>query len=40
MHRMWVSGVNPMFSFQNFSLTIVILLIVMAWMSFLSVVLA
>ncbi len=29
-----------MFSFQNFSLTIVILLIVMAWMSFLSVVLA
>lgn len=28
-----------MFSFQNFSLTIVVALIVMAWLSFLSVVL-
>jgi hypothetical protein len=29
-----------MFSFQNFSLTIVIILIVMAWLSFLSVILS
>jgi hypothetical protein len=29
-----------MFSFQNFSLTIVIILIVMAWLSFFSVILS